>query len=580
MIKSSIMEDKSTQIAIISTISNIISAIPAKQAYLIDVIATDGSLSGYIGKTGKIALYIEYNQTKSSETIIKNITDNGANPKTIRIVDKEFKEVPAQVKNPPGFEGQAPVIAVFDFVADGIMSTSKAKFGDKTAEEWLKAITNDVIVTIVRVARGYRIPDVVDWKMMYFDFEGNDIFVCLPRNKLTSRQYNNFDNTRMKAPGPIEMWQEQHNPSGAVNLACQQEKSRLIVLPADDIDYLNKLRPFVFEFLSKSLDKTLSREQIISLVSAENMKTWARGFTHPSVSPDYRFNYELLELVGDVIMHRQFIEFLIDLPNNFSQGEISALKNHYLAHKALSEMAIKIGFDKFIVHLTPEEAMITHAREDVVESFFGAFVEVVDNTFNKKGFGDALAYFIVKYLFTKIVQINPEVAKGSVISLFVQMLQKIDWAEVYVFEGSISQGTIFMTPGYGASQFGFQEGKQIIIARMNGDNKKDLKLKIYTKAMDDLVSRGLTPKKAEEMKEQRFLNNPMIKHNMSRILDSVRHLGITSIQTEVIPVKDVSGAYLQLVGIKDNSRVTIHIQREPNSSLESWVHMMTTYLKC
>ncbi len=129
----------------------------------------------------------------------------------------------------------------------------------------------------------------------------------------------------------------------------------------------------------------LSEREISRYTDEDAMRIFRAAFIHPSYSS--KFNYELLELLGDITLNAAIVYYiLVRYPNITNVGYFSHVKARLVGKKFLYEIAKKQGFFKHILYSRGVFEILRDERikrmsydimEDTLEAFIGALGKVI-----------------------------------------------------------------------------------------------------------------------------------------------------------------------------------------------------------
>lgn len=134
------------------------------------------------------------------------------------------------------------------------------------------------------------------------------------------------------------------------------------------------------DFIHSTLVAAMPEEIASLLVMPEPLEVFLRAFTHYTFVMDRagkmgKFDYEILEKVGDRILAGSFqlwlfdiLGFEVDTPQIYAD-----IEKEFTGSDFLSALSTNLGFEKFI-RLGPENKITGSIKEDVFESFIGAIV--------------------------------------------------------------------------------------------------------------------------------------------------------------------------------------------------------------
>ena len=112
-------------------------------------------------------------------------------------------------------------------------------------------------------------------------------------------------------------------------------------------------------------------------IKPNNIHLFDLAFLHESYSNENGIDecYERLEFLGDAVLDLVVSEFLYNMDNNLTEGQLTRIRSNYVCKKALYIYSKELEFDQYIklgagVDLTRRE--IDSIVSDVFESFIGA----------------------------------------------------------------------------------------------------------------------------------------------------------------------------------------------------------------
>jgi ribonuclease-3 len=162
------------------------------------------------------------------------------------------------------------------------------------------------------------------------------------------------------------------------------------------------IRQNEFYKLMKDIMQTGIDNEIV--LEQKDMDMFSDAFTHSST--DYIYNYEVLETLGDTIVNKAVVQYLIRrFPQiNCPDGKeiLTKLKISLVNWKSYSELAESLGFLEHIVWNKNLNTIINIGKlqEDVFESFFGAVSYIMDISFGI-GAGYKTCYIILSKILDK-----------------------------------------------------------------------------------------------------------------------------------------------------------------------------------
>jgi dsRNA-specific ribonuclease len=170
------------------------------------------------------------------------------------------------------------------------------------------------------------------------------------------------------------------------------------------------------------VEKSALKEKYVDVLLSRGMPLYDKAFTHKSIDPNY--NYEYLEILGDVTANKCIIWYLHRRLPRLSEDRAGAnavitfLKNSFVSKKSFNEIGESLGFWDFIsaskdVRDREKKSLL----EDCFEAFIGATEMVIDDNI-RRGVGYDVCYSIIKNVFDdKKIPTEYSGLKGSVTML-------------------------------------------------------------------------------------------------------------------------------------------------------------------
>lgn len=167
-----------------------------------------------------------------------------------------------------------------------------------------------------------------------------------------------------------------------------------------------EFRQFITSLLKRG---KLNKKHLEEYTDEEGMKKFQTAFTHKSF--DRENNYELVELIGDVVVNYSIINYIREWdPKIVSVKYLTRLKHNITSKKELAKIAENAGF---LAHIKMSdelketfEQIVNGKRirdedymsvlEDTFEAFIGTVKILVDERTGFEGAGVAVAYQIIK----------------------------------------------------------------------------------------------------------------------------------------------------------------------------------------
>jgi len=308
------------------------------------------------------------------------------------------------------------------------------------------------------------------------------------------------------------------------------------------------LRQFLYSQILLRLEP--NKENRIKLVDSQAMSVWSIAFTHKSYNPNVGHNYEELEKLGDSVMKNGYIKFLILTYKGITNSQISELVNHYLSKDEQGILSKKLGLDKWVrrsVNITLD------ISEDILESFFGALDLIADRALTF-GAGYLLSFNMILSLYKDIV-INKNIFKGHPKSQVKQIFDKMQWGEVREewqknedgFSGTLT--LLFTKFALTDLQERGLNIRSPVIATEEGPSLKNVKRRIYLKALDYLASLGITEEWANIQKEQKIYEDPELAPYYPGAQARLTSEGYIDMYFK-LPQIGGGGCFAQLIGVK------------------------------
>lgn len=154
----------------------------------------------------------------------------------------------------------------------------------------------------------------------------------------------------------------------------------------------------------------LSPDEILQITSAKAMaKYWLKSFTHQS--SNIRYNYEMLEFLGDKIAGTCFTQYVSNnYPAITRQSELNSLNAVWMSKKHQPGLLRKMGLSEYI----KSRVRVTESiEEDVFEAFIAALFMSVDE-YLTSGLGYGSCYNLFSYLFRDINILSEETGEAPI----------------------------------------------------------------------------------------------------------------------------------------------------------------------
>lgn len=163
----------------------------------------------------------------------------------------------------------------------------------------------------------------------------------------------------------------------------------------------------LFNYLEDLLKILLKPEEHSSIpVFLSKKKNWIACFTHESVEPDRRNNYEFMEFIGDTTMAYSFAMYLFErYGGKVTQKESTNWKQRYLSKQFQSLLGSKMKLGEWV----RTEYYYHEVNEDLLETFFAVFDIILYNSNNEGqdvpriGYGSKVCLKLFEIVFEDIV---------------------------------------------------------------------------------------------------------------------------------------------------------------------------------
>ena len=344
--------------------------------------------------------------------------------------------------------------------------------------------------------------------------------------------------------------------------AMVQQNSSVVILNRmgreEEERWVRDLQDYLYEKILVLAEPDEQRRR--KLLSPEAMKIWIPAFTHESYDPNVGNNYEELERLGDVIMAALFIYYLKESFAGITRSQLSELKNRYLSKAEQAPIGQKLGLQNWV--RTPLDRN-THMFEDLLESLFGALLEIGDMTFTT-GAGYVLCYNLLVNIYADI-DIDLSYIKGHAKTQVKEIFEKLHWGEVIESwqssegEGSMMGGTLTLSFPPVALENLAQRQMQVpskILASTDGPTKKVATDIVYPLALRRLSELGITRQWADLQRGQTEFTHPDFAPYYNDARNKLARVGLSDMYFKV-PRIGTKGIYVQLIGIYPNGKLEV-----------------------
>ena len=321
----------------------------------------------------------------------------------------------------------------------------------------------------------------------------------------------------------------QSQSSTTLNSLTLQEANQIGVFDNKQLDWLNKLRNFLFHNVLPIVEPDPNVRLIY--VSLTAMKVWKSAFTDSSYDPNLGENYEVLEKLGDAVMKQNFIWMVMNKYPSIQEGQLSRFSDTYLAKSFQAALAVQLGITEYIRSLID---ISRHTKEDTLESLFGGLYLIGNVLIPKADFtagsrvrkismaSDACQR-LVEHIFAN-VDLDINVLKGSPINQVKEIFDKMRWKstgnigqEIEInrelnngryrvelhfnppfYDWIAEQNALLRSQGMADKQMNFDPTKSMFGVG-EGDDKKEARQKAYYSGISTLESLGFTWEWADDV---------------------------------------------------------------------------------
>ncbi|MBQ0081153.1 MAG: ribonuclease III [Alistipes sp.] len=106
-----------------------------------------------------------------------------------------------------------------------------------------------------------------------------------------------------------------------------------------------------------------------------NIELYKVALIHRSESvhfEDREINNERLEFLGDAVIESVTSEYLFIEFNSASEGDLTKLRSRIVSRQSLNDIALKLGFDRYLISSTSANTAYKHIYGDAFEAMIGA----------------------------------------------------------------------------------------------------------------------------------------------------------------------------------------------------------------
>lgn len=302
-----------------------------------------------------------------------------------------------------------------------------------------------------------------------------------------------------------------------------------------------------------------NNEEIVSkLTDDTSMKTWIMAFTHESYNPNFRENYEELELLGDSVIRTIFLEYVMEAFPDADRSLMSELASYYLKGYTLHQLSLNLGLHPYIN--TKIETAI-RLDEDVFESFIGALF-ILGNQRITYGSGFVLCSALLRKLFNDMEFDINKVKQGDPHGRLINYITMIGMRPDDIIEQWIPRDNriiISLSPN--------------LMKRLNLDNpvlvdmivgnrgKRDSKVMAYDQALKVLSNMGFTEDWFRSKQLEIELSDPVIGQLYRNALNLAKQRGYDHIELYnprySKRVLGRSNLYIEVLGVDKDRKKTV-----------------------
>lgn len=294
---------------------------------------------------------------------------------------------------------------------------------------------------------------------------------------------------------------------------------------------------------------------------------WQPAFTSPIHSPDSRFNYELLENLGDAKLKGVFHEYLTMALPGMSPLVYTELNTYYMSNAYMRELTQKLEFNKYIrmKGLKDPQNIPGPILADVFEAFCGALVSI--GNLRVRGLGESYLYNFIISIFNG-VQFDMRRALGGaqtqVDQIFTRFGAKAPRVKEFLDPDSrYTTATIFLGDeqiqflsrnGFNLDLKGYRRDKTgYIISTFVAPIRKEAVAKVENDMLNFLEKNGITSGWAEQKKAMMEFQEPEAAQHLPGALKRLQEGGYVSMIFDA-PAKlsTIDGFSIMLIGIRGN----------------------------
>ena len=307
------------------------------------------------------------------------------------------------------------------------------------------------------------------------------------------------------------------------------------------MSWITDLQQFLYTELLPLAEPNDDRR--VKLVAQNGMEMWQAAFTDKSYDPNYGFNYEVLEKIGDAAIKLVFNRYLLVRFPDIDQLELSELSAFYLSKTELASIGNKLGVGHYARTNLDKN---THLIEDIVESIFGALMIVGDQAF-QVGVGYILCYNLAVNIWNNRA-LSLEVAAGMPKTQVKELFEKLRWGPVSEsWEDPIFKVMSTSEARQQMEKVGIK--LPVVLGVGQGNIKVIASNAAYQVALTNLNKLGITQQYADEQRDKLEHEIPAIKSLLPVLQKKLVVQGYDSYVFS-IPRTAVDRMYVQLLGVR------------------------------
>jgi dsRNA-specific ribonuclease len=311
----------------------------------------------------------------------------------------------------------------------------------------------------------------------------------------------------------------------------------------EPLKWIQSLQAYIYTTITPLVEQDEAKR--LNLVSERAMVIWSAAFTDKSYNPNYGFNYEILEKIGDSALKLTFSRMLQVRFPTISESQLSELVSYYLSKVELSSISKSLGINNHIRTLLDKNINVF---EDVLEAIYGALMEIGDRIY-QVGVGYILCYNLTLSLWNN-KEISMSVAEGDAKTQVTQIFQRLRWGK----PGEEDVSSVFKVLATNEAIKAVAElGQTLPKVLGSGKNpSKDVRSKIaYKLALKTLNKLGITLEWAIKQRQLLDYSNPELKGILEKLKEKSSKEGFVDTMFNTVK-KTQTHIFIQLIGIKED----------------------------